>query len=229
MNQTSPIPKLSPQQWFTLFSSCLGLLLINTLIEQSLNQQLATAMEKDSASFAIIAGALFCNGIGIVWLQSIVLVALVQTYQPETSAISLATKMSDFTKEWLRAMGETSLWTFAFIIPGLIRLVDYSLLPFVCFYHPAYQRGEIDALRTCRSLAKGRRGVLWALWIGLGLLVPLILTALFGDYESFNDHPLMATLLVTLDAAIQILSFWLIWMLYRRATNAGIAPHKLTA
>lgn len=217
MVQTQTCPSLTKNQWLTIIGTSIGMLLINQMIEQALNKQMQIAMQMESSAFAITAAALFFNGVSIIWLQSIVLMALLQPKHPETSSVPFATKMGDFSREWLRSVGEASLWMFAFVIPGLIRWVDYTLLPFVCFFDPPYQKGEVDALERCRSLARGHRGKLWSLWIGLGLILPLILTSLFGDYESFTDYPAMATLLVTIDALVQVLAFWIIWRIFLKA------------
>ncbi len=214
MAHTETLPSLSKNQWLTIIGSSIGMLLINQLIEQALNKQMQIAMQNESSAFAFTAAALFCNGVSIIWLQSIILMALLQPKHPETSSVPFAVKMSDFSREWLRSIGEASLWMFVFVIPGLIRWVDYTLLPFVCFFDPAYQKGEEDALVRCRALAQGNRGKLWSLWIGLGLILPLILTSLFGDYESFTEYPAMATLLVIFDALVQVLAFWILWRIY---------------
>lgn len=217
MELQAPNTTLSKNQWIGLFGASLGMLLLNQLIEQSLNIQMTESMRGETSAFVMTAMALFFNGVSIIWLQSVVLMVMIQQNHPETSSVPIGIKVGDFTREWLRSMGEVSLWMFAAIVPGLIRLIDYSLLPFVCFLNPAYQRGELDALDTCRALARGRRLKLWALWVSLGLLIPLLLSAFFGDYESLFDHPITGTLLVAVDAFFQVLSFWIIWRIYLTA------------
>lgn len=211
------LPNLTKRQWWNLIISSSGLLLMNQFIEQVLNQQMMVSMKSESSGFIMTATMLFCNGISIIWLQSLVLMMILQKQHPETSSVPLVTKVGDFTREWLRSMGDASLWMFALIIPGLMRLVDYSLLPFVCFFNPAYQRGELDALDTCRQLARGHRAQLWGLWIGFGVVIPLIITSVFGDFESLLDFPLYGALLVFLDALVQVISFWLLWRIYLQA------------
>jgi hypothetical protein len=219
LNQTIQLPKLSQKQWLTLAGSAIMLLFLNQFIEQILNRQMSEAMQNESSAFVIVAMALFLNGVTIVWLQAVVLTSLIQNHHPETAEATSAIKIGDFSREWLRSMGNASLWMFAFIIPGLLRWVDYSLLPFVCFFDPAYQRGELDALERCRQLAKGIRGRLWGLWLGFGLFIPLILTGLFGDYESFFETPVSATGLIIVDATLQTIAFVLLWKLYWRARH----------
>ena len=218
------ITSLSKTQWLKLSIVGTGLLLLNQLIEQVLNQSLSQAMRADSPDFLIIASGLFFNGILIVWAQAAVFMTILQPQHPETNSIPLSTKLNDFTREWLRSLGEASLWMFALILPGLIRLIDYMLLPFVCFFCPAYQRGEVDALEACRKLAKGQRHRLWSLWIAFGIIIPLLLTTLFGDYESLFDYPLFATFLITLEACLQVLSAWLLWRIYVRAESQLNGP-----
>jgi hypothetical protein len=211
---TRSLPSLRLFDWLILFGAHWGLLFFNQLMEQILNQQMALSMKAESTSFALTAATQFLNGVSVIWMQSVVVMMLLQKYHPETAFSPLLTKLGDFTREWLRSMGKISLGMMALILPGLIRLIDYSLLPFVCFFDPAYQKGERDALKTCTSLAKGHRLKLWGLWLGLGLLVPLILTLMFGDYESLFETPVTATLLIALDAALQLFSVYLLWRIY---------------
>jgi hypothetical protein len=214
LEQIQTSPNLNKHLWVKLIASLAGLLFISQLIEQALNQQMKQAMQSESSGFVITAFALFINGVSIIWLQTIVVMFLFQDQHPETKSFSVATKIQDFTKEWLRAMGVTSLWMFALVIPGLIRWIDYTLLPFVCFFDTAYQEGAVDALDRCRTLARGIRGRLWCLMIGFSIVIPLIITGVFGDFESLFEHPIAATLLVIFDAVVQALAFWLVWRLY---------------
>ena len=217
MDTENSLPYFSKKLWIQIICASLGMLLVNQFIEQILNRQMMISMQNESSSFVITATALFFNGVSIVWFQSVVLMSLIQTLHSETMNVPITTKLGDFSREWLRSMGNASLWMFVLIIPGLIRWVDYSLLPFICFFDPAYQRGEVDALAQCRKIAKGIRVKLWALWVGLGILLPLVFTSLFGDYESFFDYPLAATGLIFIDALIQVLAFWMLWKLYLKA------------
>lgn len=219
MEKIASPPALSKKQWLLILGAALGLLLTNKLIEQLLNKEMLNSMKNESSSFILTAAALFFNGMWILWAQSVVLTSILQPLHPQTSTTTIAIKLGDFTKEWLRALGNASLWMFALVVPGLLRLVDYTFLPFVCFFDSDYQNGTVDALERCRSLAKGFRGKLWAMWIGFGIILPALNTTLFSDYESFAEFPGLATLVVTIEALFEAFSFWLFWRLYWKASH----------
>lgn len=79
-----------------------------------------------------------------------------------TAASIKATSLKQFVAEnyeqtlieTLRSWGNALLWTFAFVIPGLIRFLQYSYVPFVVALSPGYQAGEEDALEKSRQIFK---------------------------------------------------------------------------
>lgn len=196
------------------------ILLIHQFADQSLNAALMDLMQKESSSFAIIVMGVFLNGLLIVWVLPLFFISFMQPLHPETAAISFLTKTKDYTREWLRGMGEASLWMFVLVIPGLLRWVEYSLLPFICFFDPAYQRGEVDALKQCRKILWGHRMKLWLLWLGFGMVIPLLLTSIFNDYESLREHPIAGSSLVFIETVTQALAFWFFWKLYLQAKQS---------
>lgn len=214
------IQKLSLQQWAMMIGIGFLILLIHQFADQTLNTVLMDLMQKESTSFALIVTAVFLNGLLIVWILPLFFISFMQTLQPETSSISFLSKTQDYTREWLRGMGEASLWMFVLVIPGLLRWVEYSLLPFICFFNSDYQKGEVDALKYCRKILRGHRLKLWLLWLGFGVIIPLLLTSIFNDYESLRDHPLAGSALVFAEALIQTLAFWLFWKLYLQAKQS---------
>lgn len=215
MIPNSPSPQtLSLQQWAMMMSVGFIILLIHQYADQTLNAILMDLMQKESSSFAFIAASMFLNGLLIVWVLPLFFISFMQTLHPETALIPFLTKTQDYTREWLRGMGEASLWMFVLVIPGLLRWVEYTMLPFICFFDPAYQNGEVDALKQCRKILRGHRWKLWFLWLGFGIILPLILTSAFSDYESLREHPWAGSALVLVETMIQVLAFWLFWRLY---------------
>lgn len=196
------------------------ILLVHQYADQTLNAILMDVMQKESSNFAIIVAGVFLNGLLIVWILPLFFISFMQTLHPETTSISFLSKTQDYTREWLRGMGEASLWMFVLVIPGLLRWIEYTLLPFICFFDPAYQKGEIDALKHCRKILRGHRLKLWSLWLGFGVILPLLLTIIFSDYESLREHPLAGSTLVLMETIVQALAFWLFWRLYLQAKQS---------
>lgn len=214
----------SVKQGMTLFTLTFIVLLFHQLIDQILNSQMVDAMRRETSLFAFIAFGIFINSLLLTWIYPPLLLYFFQKFHPETKAIPFSTKLSDYTREWLRGMGDASLWMFVFIIPGLLRWIEYTLLPFICFFDSSYQRGEQDALKLCRSIIRGHRLRLWLLWLGFSLVIPLLLTGLFSQYESLFKHPIAGSALVFAEAFFQLLGFWLLWKFYLYVINKSIKP-----
>lgn len=213
---TVPLTKkqLSPKLWYLFILGGFFINLINQLIEQSLNANLAQAMDSESSVFLITALLLFSNSLFMIWILPLFFATLIQSQHPENQTIPLLQKINDFSKEWLRSLGVASLWFFVFIVPGIIKWIDFNLLPFVCFFDSEYQQGRVDALKRCQSLAKNFRFKLLGLLVLFGVLTPLLITSLFSDYESLESHPIAGSLLLLFESILQALSFWLLWRLY---------------
>lgn len=71
--------------------------------------------------------------------------------------------------EEMRSWGKAMAWSLCFLLPGLIRFLQYFFVPFVVSLHPGYQRGEIDALSEARSLAKGKLVQLLGLFLAFSV------------------------------------------------------------
>lgn len=213
---------LSLQQWAMVISLGFIILFLHQYTDQTLNVMLMELMQKESSSFAFIVASMFLNGLLIVWVLPLFFISFMQPFHPETASTPFLTKTRDYTREWLRGMGEASLWMFVLVIPGLLRWVEYTMLPFICFFDPAYQNGEVDALKQCRKILRGHRWKLWLLWLGFGMILPLILTSIFSDYESLREHPWSGSALVLVETVIQALGFWLFWKLYLQAQKLSI-------
>lgn len=230
MNPTTkasiPENPIRTHQWLQIFFVTFLFLLLHQVVEQGLTQQMERAMQKESSLFVITAGGLLLNSLGLLWLHLVVLMGLLLPQQQATQNIALRTKIGDFTREWLRSLGDASLWSFAFILPGLMRWIDYSLLPFVCFFDPLYQSGSVDALHHCRALAHGHRLRLWGLWLGFGVVLPLIISSLLGPFRSFFATPVQAVGLVFIEGLTSVLSFWMLWRIYLRVRTKSTALHS---
>lgn len=121
--------------------------------------------------------------------------------------------------ETLRAWGKTFLWSFVFLIPGVIKYINYILTPFVVLFSKKYKNGEVDALDYSARISKN---FWWSikLWLGLFyVIVPILLYALFEEYRSFGTHPVWATLVVLLETVIELLFHFIILRLFVKYLN----------
>ena len=100
-------------------------------------------------------------------------------------------------------------WGFLLIVPGLVRFLQFSFVPFVVYLDPAYEKGVCDALKE--STQKVNRRFFWVFWIVLFFtaLIPLCLSG-FDEWSLLLRHPLSASLLCGLDVLLSVFSFLLL-------------------
>lgn len=110
--------------------------------------------------------------------------------------------------ETLRAWGKTFLWSFAFIIPGLIKYTYYLLTPFVVFFSKKYGRGEVDALEMSEKISKDFYWRLNFILFIFYFTIPLTMTSLFDSSKKIAATPVLACLIIALE------TFWLLLMHY---------------
>lgn len=121
--------------------------------------------------------------------------------------------------ETLRAWGKTFLWSFVFILPGVIKYINYILAPFVVLFSRRYENGEVDALEYSAAISKQ---FFWSikLWLGLFfVIIPILFYALFDEYRVFTTHPVSATLLVFVSAVVQLLFHFVLLRLLIKYLN----------
>jgi hypothetical protein len=120
----------------------------------------------DSPPMLLVAGVLFAS---LFWEVSsgalVILLASLGTrdvlHQQKSSPTRLmTTTMMPLTIETLRSLGWALLWSFALLIPGLIRYIQYSFVPYIVLFDPRYENGELDALEHSRYLIRGHTGAI---------------------------------------------------------------------
>lgn len=209
--KTHPIPI---KKWLKIIILFFLLTLINQFFEQALNGRLATAMESESRTFIILALGLFLNGLFYIWITPIIFAFFIGKNLNLFERPFSLSFVNDFSKEWLRSMGNASLWAFVFIIPGFIRWLEYNFLPFICFFDSTYQDGQTDALVRCHAIAKGHRLKLLGLWLCFGVIIPLVTTSFWGDFAGLMSHPVTGSLIILFESLLHILSLYILWRIY---------------
>lgn len=112
--------------------------------------------------------------------------------------------------ETLRTWGVALSWSFLLIVPGLIKWLRLSLVPFVVMLDPAYKKGEKDALQESERLTRGKFWLLLFAFVLMTIVVPLILTS-FDDYKVIWRTPLASLLYHVVETLVSI-SF-ILWLL----------------
>jgi hypothetical protein len=115
--------------------------------------------------------------------------------------------MNDYSQviiESLRAWGKVITWSLLFVIPGLIKWLRLSFVPFIVLESPAYQRGELDALETSARLSKGQMFKLAGLLLFFSGVFPMILTN-WDEYKTIWKTPLPSLGLSLIDSGLTVI------------------------
>lgn len=107
--------------------------------------------------------------------------------------------------ETIRTWGKTFLWTFLFIIPGIIKFFLYMPVPFVVFFSKRYQAGEVDALNLSQKIAKKHWFWLLIYMTVFTFVIPMTLSLSIDQYRVFREHVVYACLLTAIDAVVVII------------------------
>lgn len=141
--------------------------------------------------------------------------ALAGLYLPATTFKNfLKDKFELSLVETLRAWGKSFLWSFLFIIPGLIKFTYYFLTPYVVFFSNRYSCGEVDALEYSTLITKK---IWWRLngWLFVFYaFIPLTTSLFFDEYKSFALHPVTASLFSIAETGFIILFHYFILRLF---------------
>lgn len=190
--------------------------LIATLIDQSLNQQIDHIIRSTEGlsnmiwiwgSLSLVSALIFPLLISFLCAQTLA--------NAGTSFTAMMNEKFELGLiETLRAWGKTFLWCFVFIIPGLIKFTYYLMAPFVVFFSKKYADGEVDALEYSTQISKK---FWWRLnfWLTLFYaLIPLALSSFLDEYRLFNVHPVSAIFCVVLETALVLAFHYFILKLF---------------
>lgn len=167
---------------------------------------------------------------GIVWLWGALSILVNLTYPLLALVFVMASlaghKPSSFVakhfsqclREIMRSWGKTVWWCLLFVIPGLIKFVQYTFVPYVVCMVPEYQTGKLDALKCSQSLASKVVGKLVVTLIILVAIIPLILTV-FQEYRIFANHPITAVFGVAVEVVLQIIVASFVFDLFMRSVH----------
>lgn len=192
---------------------------ISNISEQHYNNLLSQEIKSESVYFYIIIFCLIFTTLLINLLQTASFMVgvekvLIQNCSSSELNNSFISRGNDFLKESLKAIGKSSLWMYCFIIPGIIRWIEYSILPFVVFLNKKYQSGAAEALQLSQTISKKNKWKLYIFWILFNLVMPFIFSAAAGDYDSFYATPVQATILTLIESIFLWIWFNILWNIY---------------
>ena len=201
-------------------------LMLAALVDQSLNKQIERVIQSRDG----LSNMIFVWG-GLSLFSSLLFPMIISFLCCHTLA-GLANGRREFIKskfelgllETLRAWGKTFLWTFAFILPGLVAYTYYFLTPFVVIFSRDYADGKVDALKHSAKLTSMFfwRLNLWLTVFYMG--VPFVLSTLLDEKRIFRLSPLTATLSVLLETLLVFMFHYLILKPFIHYLNEVEAP-----
>jgi hypothetical protein len=107
--------------------------------------------------------------------------------------------------ETMRAWGKIMSWSLLLLVPGMVRFVQLTLVPFVVTASEAYDRGEVDALHASTRVVNRNVGKILLLIFVFNIFVPLLITEFFDQYRTLWQTPGPCLALTLLDTYLLIL------------------------
>jgi hypothetical protein len=192
-----------------------------TLIEQILTSKIEIELgSMDGASLWLwIYGGL---SVVLSLVQpSVLILVCISSLRTTDDQTSYFTELSCLVKESLRATGAAIWWGFLLIIPGLIRFLQFSFVPFVVFLDPEYRAGKKDALKESTRRVNQRFVQVLGILVLFTVLIPLGLSSL-DEWSLLLRHPLSGLALCALDVAVSLFSFLLLFQQWEKSNGSDV-------
>lgn len=121
--------------------------------------------------------------------------------------------------EEIRAWGKILLYLLFFIFPGLIKLIQLSLIPFIVTENKDYEKGTVDALDLSKKLVNTRFASVFGVLFFFNFFLPLFLTTLFDGYSNVFKTPVSSIILYGISAYFYIFGFQLLFKIYQSTSD----------
>lgn len=118
--------------------------------------------------------------------------------------------------ETLRSWGKTLLWSLFFILPGIWKFIEYSLVPFVVTSSQRYDDGKEDALKKSAQIVRHNWGKILGVLLFFHIFLPIILAAFFDSYRLIWKTPIISLALSALDTYLLLISTHILFNIFRR-------------
>ncbi len=170
------------------------LFIIGTWVGLNLEDQLATIGTRDDSWRIILAlsGAVadLAEGFVLLFLLSWALPRAHSWTNPAFLKEPFKRAyVSTFFAEYLRLLGHVLLWTLALIIPGFVRYTQLTFVPFIVFFHRAYEDGEVDALQLSTRMVNRRWKLIFPVML-LSIGASIVLQLAPNHYTALHTLPI---------------------------------------
>jgi len=204
------------------------LTLIYTSLDQLLTINTEAALRSTDGGSGWIWGYGFASlFIGIIFPIIGLLVVLYGALASEASESGLwdfvQVHMNQLGIEILRSWGKTLLWSLLFILPGIWKYFEYTMIPFIVTLSKRYERGEEDALKASSQMVRRNLPKVLAVFLIFHFIFPSILTVMFDDYRLVWQTPISAAVLTLVDVYLFIFSTQILLNIFE--SQISEAPH----
>ncbi len=117
--------------------------------------------------------------------------------------------------ENLRAWGKTLLWALLFILPGIWKYIQYTMVPLVVTSSQKYDSGAEDALAASSKIVRHNWFKILLILFTFQIFVPLVLASVFSSYRLIWKTPAQSLALSALDTYLLLFSTHLLFIIFR--------------
>lgn len=189
-------------------------LILSTLLEQWITQNLhQILMSQDGIGPELWVLGLISMANSLIFPIFSTIAIILSQNEAEFSLVNIFTEMNQVLIESLRAWGKSLAWGFLLILPGIVKWLRYSFVPFVVLLDEEYRQGKKDALEKSEDLAHKRFFAIFALFFIFALLIPFIMAG-FDEYKTILKTPLSALFLLLFDTIFLITFVLLLRKIY---------------
>lgn len=210
----------SLQVFKKVFIPLFALVVLSTNIDQYLNLYIENALQDPMGAqgqvyfFGFLS--LLSSVIFPTLLVTMALFALnLQTGWNQSLGAFLKKYLNQLYIETLRSWGKTLLWALCFVIPGIIKYIQYLMVPIVVTSSARYDEGQEDALKASARIVRHNWGKILAIIFIFQILIPMVLASVFNSYRLIWNTPAQSLALSALDTYLILFSTHLLFTIFR--------------
>lgn len=203
-----------------VFLPLFALVIFSSNVDQYLNLQMENALSNPEGAqqqiYVIGFLSILSSVIFPVLLMTLALYAL-NSLSDITKSLDtfLHKNLSQIFIETLRSWGKTLLWSLLFILPGLWKYIEYSLVPLVVTSSRDYDDGKEDALKRSSQIVRKHWLKVTGVFVLFHLFFPICLSVFFDSYRLIWKTPFASLTLSALDTYLLLISIHILFNIFK--------------
>lgn len=167
----------------------------------------------------LYAGLYLANNIFFMTMAVIISIYGLSSGTIQSLGDFLTKNLNQTCIEVVRSWGKTLTWSFALLIPGFIKYLQFLFVPFVVTLLPAYEKGEVDALRASAVFFKKHWGQVLVAIVGFQGIWSYMSLSLFDSYRLILQTPLSAVMISLLESGVFLLYILVLFNIYSKSAK----------